>query len=263
MRLLIVILLLALPGVFLDDGEKEGRRGNEHYEQGSFGPAAEEYRAGLDALEADAPVWIRHALENNLGAALLQSGDAAGASEAFARALTAAPSTAELARTSYNAGNAAFAAEDLERALGFYRESLLREPDNLDAKFNYEFVKRRLDQQQQQQQQQDGDQQQDDDQQQSENSEGDQQQDGQQSEGDQQQEPGDDEQRNGDSEQQQGEQSQENEPEQSPQSAGEPGEKLSKEQAERILQALQNEEEQLLREVQRKDARPRQVEKDW
>ncbi len=40
-------------------------------------------------------------------------------------------------------------------------------------------------------------------------------------------------------------------------------EQLSRAQALRILQALQNEEEQLLREVQRVKGRPRRVEKDW
>lgn len=41
------------------------------------------------------------------------------------------------------------------------------------------------------------------------------------------------------------------------------GERLSREQAERILQALEGQEKQLLREVQERDARPRRVEKDW
>lgn len=42
-----------------------------------------------------------------------------------------------------------------------------------------------------------------------------------------------------------------------------PGERLSREQAERILQALEGQEKQLLREVQEREARPRRVEKDW
>ena len=35
------------------------------------------------------------------------------------------------------------------------------------------------------------------------------------------------------------------------------------EQAERILEALENEEEKLLREVQKIEGRPRRVTKDW
>ncbi|PEN13242.1 hypothetical protein CRI94_11420 [Longibacter salinarum] len=39
--------------------------------------------------------------------------------------------------------------------------------------------------------------------------------------------------------------------------------RLSRAQAERILQALEGQEKQLLREVQKREARPRRVEKDW
>lgn len=44
---------------------------------------------------------------------------------------------------------------------------------------------------------------------------------------------------------------------------GQNPDQLSRAQAIRILQALQNEEEQLLREVQKIKGRPRRVEKDW
>ena len=45
--------------------------------------------------------------------------------------------------------------------------------------------------------------------------------------------------------------------------SGESTERLSREQAERILKALEGQEKQLLREVQKREARPRRVEKDW
>lgn len=45
--------------------------------------------------------------------------------------------------------------------------------------------------------------------------------------------------------------------------AGQDSEELSRAQALRILQALQTEEEQLLREVQKVKGKPRRVEKDW
>lgn len=258
MRFVLVTLLIAGAGLLLDDGEKDGRRGNELYEQGSYGPAVEAYRRGLAALGEDASIELRYGLQNNLGAALLKSEDAEAAGEVFSRALAAAPTPADIARTAYNAGNAAYSAEELEASLAYYRQSLLREPDNEDAKFNYEFVKRRLQQQEQQQQQQDQQQDGDDSQQENQDqnqSQGDQEQDQQQTDRE------DEQQQDGGNEQQQGEQPNEEQPEQ-PQPQ-EPGEKMSDEQAQRILQALQNEEEQLLREVQRKDARPRRVEKDW
>lgn len=252
MRLTLILFVLAA-GILADDGEKEGRRGNKHYEEGSYESAIEAYLNGLSALDASSNPWMHYALNNNLGAALLKAGDAAGANEAFSRALLNAPTPADYARSAYNAGNAAYNAEQLEQALQYFRESLLREPDNQDAKFNYEFVKRRLEQQQQQQ---NGDEQQ---QNQDESGEG---QGEQQPPSEPQDQEQGDSQQDGQQQQQQGEQPEDRQPEQ-PQNSQNSGEELSREEAQRILQALQNEEEQLLREVQRRDVRPRRVEKDW
>ncbi len=256
MTLRILAFLLLLPWT-ADDGDEEGRRGNEFYAQQQFALAIESYDRGLAALSGEAPRLLRYGLLNNLGAALLKSGDAEAAGEAFARALNEAPSSGDVARTSYNAGNASFAAQDLETALKHYRESLLTDPTNEDAKFNYEFVKRRLQQQQQQEQQQQGDQQNED---QQDQQNGDQEQEGGEQNQDQQQ----DEQQDGGSQQEQQESPSEQEDAQAEQSRQQPSPNdLSEEQAQQILQALQNEEEQLLRQVQRPKSRPRQVEKDW
>lgn len=256
-RVLTILFLLPL---LAGDGDKEGRRGNEFYAQQQYQLAIEAYDRGLASLSDEAPRLLRYGLLNNLGAALLQSGDAQAAGETFARALDAAPAAADVARTSYNAGNASFATQDLETALGHFRQSLLADPNNEDAKFNYEFVKRRLQEQQEQQQQnqqQDGDEQNQDQQ-------GDQQQEGGDQNQEQEQQEQEQEQQEGASQQDQQESpsEQEEEREQQAQQQRSPDE-LSNEQAERILQALQNEEEQLLRQVQRPKSRPRQVEKDW
>ena len=250
-RLLILALLLPFA-----DGEKDGRRGNEMYRQGQYEEAVQAYTSALAALEDSAEPWLRYALQNNLGAALLKSGDAAAASEAFGRALITAPDAEDAARTHYNAGNAAFGQQKLEQSLENYRQSLLRNPDNEDAKFNYEFVKRQLQQQQNQQQNQkqngENDQEKNKQNQEDQNNSGDEQQ-------EQDQEQKSDEQNPGGEEPKEGEEGEEKEGEQPQDSPTE----LSQEQAERILQALQNEEEQLLRQVQRPKSRPRRVEKDW
>ena len=249
-----VSILLLLP-LFAADGDKDGRRGNDLYNKEQYDLAVEAYYAGIAALKDSDKPWLRYALQNNLGAALLKSGDAAAAREAFARAIASAPSPGDQARTEYNAGNAAFEARDLQQALNQYRQSLLKNPNNPDAKFNYEYVKRQLEQQQNQQQQQQNQQNQDKgDQEQQSRNEGDQNQEQQE---DQEQKS---DQQNQDGEEQQSDQPQEQDERQPPQ---EQEGKLSQQQAERILEALENEEEQLLRQVQRMKAKPRRVEKDW
>lgn len=267
-RLLYILLAFS---IIVNDGEKEGRRGNELYAQQQFDLAVGAYEAGLSSLSEGAPRLLRYGLLNNLGAALLKSGDVEAAEEAFATALRSASGTADVARTEYNAGNASYSSDNLEEALDHYRRSLLSDADNEDAKYNYELVKRQLEQQQEQQQgggQNDEQEQEESDQ---ENDEGEQNQEGDnQDEGEQNQEQEEQQQQGSENEQQEdgGQDGQEAEPEQPDESGSSDAPQpsvtdLSEEQAERILQALQNEEEQLLRQVQRPKSRPRQVEKDW
>ena len=257
---------------FSTDEERNGRRGNALYEDEAWTEAAETYAGGIAGLSSDAKPRIRYGLHNNLGAALLRSGDSVAALRHFELASRENVPDADLARSTYNAGNAAYTTQNLEAALEHYRQSLLRNPDNEDAKFNYEFVKRQL-ARQQREQQQNPEQQQDEESSQSEDeqqSEGDQEQEQQgqreqeqqeqqgPSEGSEQEQPPSEEEQN--QEDPSPEDSQES-PEES--SAAPSEERLSQAEAERILQALRQEEEKLLREVRRMEAPPRRVDKDW
>jgi Ca-activated chloride channel homolog len=256
-RLILVIALLA--HLFSGAGDRNGRRGNEHYAHSRYDEAVDAFYAGLTSLRDGAPKRLLFALQNNLGAALLKSGEVDASREAFDRAASHAESAPDEALVSYNAGNAAYNGGDLESALELYRRSLRAAPNDFDAKFNYEYVKRRLDQQEQTEQEQA----QDDDQDQGDESE---QQDGsddaEDGEEEQQQQDG---QEQTDQNQQDGHQPERQEgldeqrgpaPQQDPSG-------ITPEEAERILQAIQSEEEQLLRRVQQPATRPRDVEKDW
>lgn len=254
LRYFLIVMLLTAFGA--GDGKKKGREGNTHYGAARYDEAAAAYRAGLQDPAVAQP--LRYGLLNNLGAALFRAGKHEDATEAFNQAQALAPDAAAAARAAYNAGNNAFAQENLEGALERYRKALLADPTNTDAKYNYEYVKRRLQQQQQQQQQQQGGQ---NDQQQQQNQQQNQQGQDQQQQGDQQQdqqgqEPKQDPQQGQDQQQQDGEGQERDQQRPDPR-------QMSKEQAERILQALQNEEEKLLRQVQQPKSRPRRVEKDW
>ena len=90
----------------------------------------------------------------------------------------------------------------------------------------------------------------------------------------QQQDQEDEEQQNQQDQQEDGEQNEDNTEQENQDAPGEQEEEdsgeeprdpneLSKEQAERILQALQNEEGELLREIRKVKGRARRVEKDW
>ena len=252
-------------GLWAPSGKRDGRRGNDLYRQEAYDDAAAAYAGGIAILPDDAQPRLRYGLRNNLGAALLKSGNAESARQTFDQAIAEAGETGEeidLSRSAYNAGNAAFAAQDLEGALAYYRHSLLRNPDNEDARFNYEFVKRRIEEQEQQEQQNSQQQEQNQEQQESgnENSNNDQNEPQQDENESPQQQSGQNEQQ-GENEQPQNESPQEQE--QQPQNRQTGEQQLSQAQAERILQALEQEEGNLLREIQRTESRPHRVEKDW
>ena len=133
----------------------------------------------------------------------------------------------ERGEVAYNLGNTQFAQQKYKEALSSYRQAMRCNPNDEDAKFNYAFTKRLIQQQEQQQQQQNQDQNQDNKEQ---NQDKQNQQDNQNQQGedkqDQQQQP-----QNQDSKekQQQGEQRSEG--------------AMTPEQQEALLQAIQAEED--------------------
>ncbi|MFT5142212.1 MAG: Ca-activated chloride channel family protein [Rhodothermales bacterium] len=246
----LIIILSMLLGAGPGD-KKSGRRGNALMRQERFEDASAAYREGLAGLNAAEPDATHSGLLNNLGASLHRQGDFEGALNAFDAAVALAPEAASASRAAYNGGGASFRAEDLEAALGHYRQALLQDPGNEDARFNYEFVRRQM----QEQENQNQDEQQEQDDENKEESE-DQNQDGEPNE-DQDEEQQDQEQNQDQNQDESDEQSDEQ------QQPPEQQDQLSQEEAERILEALENEEEQLLRQVQKMKTRPRRVEKDW
>jgi tetratricopeptide (TPR) repeat protein len=135
----------------------------------------------------------------------------------------------ERGEVAYNLGNTQFAQQKYKEALSSYRQAMRCNPNDEDAKFNYAFTKRLIQQQEQQQQQQNQDRQNQDQNQQNQDQNQDKNQDqnkDQQNQQDQQQQP---QNQNGKEEQQEGGQR--------PEGA------MSPEQTEAMLQAIQAEED--------------------
>lgn len=253
-------IVIAVLFAFPDGGEKEGRRGNKRYEREQYAEAADLYRSGLETADpADGRTYF--GLLNNLGASLYRMDDYENAKKVLDQALNSARSDQDFSHAAYNAGNTAVQMQDLQNAVDYYRKSLLANPANEDAKFNYEFARRRLEEQQQQQQQQQQGGSSNNDQQNEENQDN-QGQNPEESNSDPNQQ--DEQQQNEQDRNQPSEDQNQEEPRDAPEpQANEDREQMSRQEAERILQALQNEEEELLREAQRLKSSPRRVEKDW
>ncbi|MEZ4519124.1 MAG: tetratricopeptide repeat protein [Chloroflexota bacterium] len=236
-RNLFTILLLVVLVVTGCSGSAAGmvNEGNEAFAKQAYEEAWAQYQAAqIEEPELAEPYY-------NAANALYREGKYDEALEQMQKALAYADQEVLAANGFYNQGNTAYNLQDMAAAVEAYKQALLRDPNDQDAKYNLELALQQLEQQESEQQQNDqedqGDesdqqnqdeQQQEDQQSQSQDGQGEQQQEDQ-GEGDQQDEnQGDQEQ----GDQQEGDQSQEGdqgqEGEQSPdgqdQQPGEDGE---------------------------------------
>ena len=135
-------------------GGTRGRDGNAHYKESRFEDATNAYTDGLGAYDRERePDLVYYGLQNNLGSALYRQENFDGAAAAFNQAAEQAQSESDYARASYNAGNTAFQRQDLEAALAHYKNALLADPSNADARYNFEFVRRQQQQNQEKKEQ--------------------------------------------------------------------------------------------------------------
>ena len=132
----------------------------------------------------------------------------------------------ERGEVAYNLGNTQFAQQKYKEALSSYRQAMRCNPNDEDAKFNYAFTKRLIQQQEQQQQNQDQNQ---DNKEQNQDKQDQQNQQDKQNENKQDQQQQQPQDQNGKEKQQQGEQPQEG--------------AMTPEQQEALLQAIQAEED--------------------
>lgn len=139
-----ILALLLLGWLGLDGGGSDGREGNRLYEEGDYAGAEEAYREGIARQEGSfGATYVR--LWHNLGATLHQQSIYDEALGAFERSLSAAEYHEDRVRALYNAGVTATEAGQYDDALNYFRRTLLEDPTHDDARYNYEYVKRMLD----------------------------------------------------------------------------------------------------------------------
>lgn len=237
----LLILVLFLTGASTDDA----RKANEAFEDGNYEQAAELYR---QAIEED-PDNAR--LHFNLASTLYKLGRTEEAMQSYDRFENLSDSPEEQSYASYNQGNILTEENKYKEAAEFYREALKKNPNDPDARHNYELALQRQQQQEEQQQQnQDSGQNQD-----QENQD---QQEQQQGNNDQNQDQNQDQQppNNG---QQQDQQEQEEQRQPQPQPT-----EMTPEEAQNILDALEQLERELLENMKKESSETQSTnDKDW
>jgi Ca-activated chloride channel family protein len=237
---------------FLQPDAREGREGLRSYDRSEWSDAVDRFGRARE-VHPDARY------DFDLGAAAYRAGDFTAATEAFGAAARSADLTPGHAE--YNLGNARFKEGDLKGALAAYRAALRKNPDDQDARFNYELALRLQQWGEQQQPNQDkGEKSRERNQQKQQSPQGQDNPDSTQAQQGEQQEQ--EEQRKQDEQKQAQEQAAQQEQGENQRQPAEPERMLTPEQAAQLLNQVTPEERELL-EARLKAARRRPAEKDW
>ncbi|MBL7846715.1 MAG: tetratricopeptide repeat protein [Cyclobacteriaceae bacterium] len=271
-----VVLLLLL--TLLIDPSKIGKtneaknKAKESYARGEYKEAVEQYRTLIDSLGVN-----EEEVSMNLAHSYFQLNDTLNARNAYLGMTNS--NNANYKSISYQQlGNLSHRQGKLEEALAYFKSALKANPANEEARFNYELVKKKLDEQKKQQQQQrndqdkkDQDQKENKDQQDKKDQKQNEQQKKDQEKKEQEEKKKQEQQAKEKKEQQKKEQEQKKEDEKKddkkePQPSSEKMKmmKISEEKAKMVLEAMKNQEIQYLQQNKRKATKPKDKGKpDW
>jgi Ca-activated chloride channel family protein len=238
MRSLIVIVTLCLYCVPASAQERRlVRKGNELYQQQKYAEAAAAYQKALEKQPQYAPGVF------NLGNALVQQKQYEAARKVLANAARTTKDLAVQSGAQYNTGNTYMSEQKWKEAIDAYKVALKKNPQDADAKYNLSYALAKLKKQQEQQDKNKDKKDQDNKDNKDQKDQKDQDKEDKNSKD---QKPQD-----GDNNQQQNQRPQ---PQQS---------KISEQQADNLLKALQQDERKVQDKMQQGKGMPVKLEKDW
>lgn len=232
------LLALACGVCMAQTDRKEVRAGNRQYKKGNWQNAEIEYR------KAQAKDSTSFAAGYNLAGALYREGNFDEAAKTLDRLKEIAPASGRAADYFYNQGNVAVRKKDWKAAVEAYKQSILLNPEDLEAKENYAYAKQMLKDEEQQ------------------GGGGDNQQDQDNNQDNSGQDQNQNQNQNDNPDQNQGDRP---DPQQDPQQ-GEGDAKISPQQAQQMLKAIQAREKKTQDKVNKEKAallKSRQKEKNW
>lgn len=228
------VLLIILAAVSISASAQNERRfireGNDFYENEKYVESEVEFRKALEKKPESFEGRF------NLGDALFKQEKVDEAIEQFQALTNSTDDKQQLSNIYHNIGNGFFAKQELEQSIEAYKEALRNDPMDDETRYNLIVAQKMLQQQQEQEQDQEKEEEQEQEQDQ------DQQEQEQQQQKQQQQD------------QQQQEQQQQQQEEQG----------FSKENAERILQSLDEDEKKLQEKLRKAEqSQQKQIDKNW
>ena len=257
-RLIYILFLLsvvALTDASAQVDKREVRRGNRDFRKENYKEAELQY---FRALAKDS---LSFAANYNMANTLYRQENYDQALKHLERLEEVAADSPAAADFYYNLGNVAMAKEEYQKAVDAYKQSLLRNPGDVEAKENYIYAKAKLKEQQDQQQNDQDNQDQNNQGQNNQDQNNNQNQDQNQDKKDDQNK---DQQDQNKDQQDQNKDQQDQKKDQQNQSGSEP--KISPQAAQQMLQAIQAKEKETQEKVNKEKAAAlssRQKEKNW
>ena len=226
------------------DFRQQLREGNRQYNAGKVAEAEKSYWRALDIDERSNITTF------NLGNALYRQQKFEEAGREFEKAASGTNDKMEKARAYHNLGNSYLQQQKLQESIEAYKQALRNNPNDMDTKYNLSYAMNLLKEQEEQQQNQDNQENQDNQNQQDQNQ-------------DQQNQDNQDNQNQQDQNQDQQQQDQRKDEMQQRQQQQQ--QQINREDAQRMLDAIAQEEKELLEKLQQKERagyRPK-IEKNW
>lgn len=229
------------------------REGNKEYLKNNYEQSEIEYRRALDAYPASEKATF------NLGDALYKNGKYEEAEKEFDKYTVLKQNSNEEAAAHYNRANSFLKAGNLEKSIEAYKNSLLKDPTNHQAKYNLAYAQDQLRQQEKQENDQNQDQEQKD-----KNKNEDQENQKPDDKGEDKNDQQDKDDQQNKEQDKEGNQDQDQKPGDK-QNEGQSEQKMTREDAERLLQALANDEQAVQEKVKKEKAAAARVRtlKNW
>lgn len=239
-----VIILLSISNCFAQPDRKINNQGVDAFESGNFAEAEANFKKGLEKAPDNYITNFNH------GDALYKQERYDEAISSYKAALGDADDDFRKAKIHHNIGNSLLKSNKIQESIDAYKTALKHNPDDADTKYNLSYALSLLNDQ-------DKDQQQDEN-----NDKQNQNDDNQQNQQNQNQDQNQDQQNNDQQQNQPQPKDQETQQDNLKQPQQQEA-KISKEDAERILEALKNNEKDLQKELRKKAGRPVKTDKDW
>ena len=138
---IVLCVLLSGASLFAQEDKKDVRRGNKDYRKSNFKEAEIDYRKAL--LKDSTSFAATYDLAN----ALYSQKDYEGAANTLEKLSKSAPESQYADRYFFNKGNVSLQKKDYKTAVDDFKQALLRDPGDLQAKESYIYAKKMLENQ--------------------------------------------------------------------------------------------------------------------